>query len=114
MYKLQIYESLKKDVINIFENFCEKYKEIIPKPFNEYSCCAQLIENLRNDYFKFYQEEDYQLSFLYPHELFKNQKGLLNSRDKICFLCVNLFMEFFIPVHIRRFIINTCADITWH
>ena len=80
MYKLQIYESLKKDVINIFENFCEKYKEIIPKPFNEYSCCAQLIENLRNDYFKFYQEEDYQLSFLYPHELFKNQKGL--KRDK--------------------------------
>ena len=54
MYKLQIYESLKKDGINIFENFCKKYKEIIPKPFNEYSCCAQLIENLRNDYFKFY------------------------------------------------------------
>lgn len=82
MYKLQIYESLKKDVINIFENFCGKYKEIIPKPFNEYSCCAQLIENLRNDYFKFYQEEDYQLSFLYPHELFKNQKGLKKDKYK--------------------------------
>ena len=84
MYKLQIYENLKKDAINIFENFCEKYKEIIPKPFNEYSCCAQLIENLRNDYFKFYQEEDYQLSFLYPHELFKGQKGLKdNNYEKL-------------------------------
>ena len=84
MYKLQIYENLKKNVINIFENFCEKYKEIIPKPFNEYSCCAQLIENLRNDYFKFYQEEDYQLSFLYPHELFKGQKGLKdNNYEKL-------------------------------
>lgn len=84
MYTLQIYENLKKDAINIFENFCEKYKEIIPKPFNEYSCCAQLIENLRNDYFKFYQEEDYQLSFLYPHELFKGQKGLKdNNYEKL-------------------------------
>lgn len=82
MYKLQIYESLKKDVINIFENFCEKYKEIIPKPFNEYSCCAPLIENLKNDYLNFYQRDDYQLSFLYPYELFKNQKGLKKDKYK--------------------------------
>lgn len=84
MYKLQIYEHLKKDAINCFNDFCEKYKEIIPKPFNEYSCCAQLIENLKNDYFKFYQEEDYQLSFLYPYELFKGQKCLKdNNYEKL-------------------------------
>ena len=82
MYKLQIYEHLKKDAINCFNDFCEKYKEIIPDPFNEYSCCAQLIENLKNDYLNFYQRADYQLSFLYPYELFKNQKGLKKDKYK--------------------------------
>ena len=82
MYKLQIYENLKEDIINSFKNFCQNYIKIIPEPFNEYPCCTKIIENLREDYFNFYQNEKYQLKFIYPYKIFVGNKSLKDNKYK--------------------------------
>lgn len=82
MFKHQKIYKIRDSVKERFYQFCTEYSIELGTPFNDYTCCEEIINNLKEDFDNFLSEEDYQLKFKYPFEKFRNKKSLSEDNYK--------------------------------